>query len=220
VVLTSSTAASAPPPPSPDSVNDETIWTDPKARGVNAYRQSKAIAERAAWDFMEKSGAKDRLTTVLPTGVFGPVQTTENLGSVEIVSRMLNGRVPRVPRLGFCVVDVRDVVDAHMRAMTVPQAAGERFIATSGFMWMAEMAGVLKDQLGQRAAKVSTRTMPDFVVRAAALFNPALAELAPGLGRKHVFKADKAKRVLGLSPRPAATTIADCGRSLIEKGAA
>lgn len=106
-----------------------------------------------------------------------------------------------------------------MRAMTVPAAAGERFIATSGFMWLIDVARMLKKEFGKQAAKVPTKTMPDFIVRIAALFDPALRELTPGLGRKHEFKADKAKRVLGFAPRPAAGVMLDCARSLIEKGA-
>lgn len=218
-ILTSSTAASSAPITGPDSVNDETVWTDPKAKGVNAYRQSKAIAERAAWDFMAAQGAKQKLTTVLPTGVFGPILTTEGLGSVQIVQRLLKGQVPAAPRLGFCVVDVRDVVDAHMRAMRTPAAAGERFIAGGDFMWVADVARALRAELGDAAKKVPTREMPDFMVRFAGLFDPALRELTPTLGKKHIYKNDKAKRVLGWSPRPAKTVMVDCAKSLIAKGA-
>lgn len=218
-IVTSSTAASSAPIAGPDSINDETMWTDPKAKGINAYRQSKAIAERAAWDFMSAQGAKQKLTTVLPTGVFGPVLTAEGLGSVQIVQRLLKGQVPRAPRLGFCVVDVRDVVDAHLRAMRTPAAAGERFIAGGDFMWMIDVARALREELGDAAKKVPKGELPNFMVRFAALFDPALRELTPTLGKKHIYKNDKAKRVLGWAPRPAKTAMIDCAKSLIEKGA-
>jgi len=104
VVLTSSCAAVS-APSGPDSVSDETQWTDLNAKGLGAYRQSKTIAERAAWDFAAKQGATDKLTTVLPSGVFGPVLTTENLGSVQLVSRLLKGQAPGLPRLGFCIIE-------------------------------------------------------------------------------------------------------------------
>jgi len=217
VILTSSTAASSVAPPDPDSLSDETTWTDPKARGVTPYRQSKVIAERAAWDFAAKQNATKKLTTVLPTGIFGPIQTKENMGSVQVVSRLLSGSMPGVPRLGFCVVDVRDVADAHMRAMLTPEAAGERFIATSAFMWLIDVARLLRKELGAEAAKVPTRVLPDFMVRLAAVFDKALREVTPGLGRKHLYKTDK--RVLGFAPRAPETVMLDCARSLIAKGA-
>lgn len=157
VIMTSSTAACSPAMYSPDSVTDETLWTDPQAPGINAYRQSKVLSERAAWDFASAQGASGLLTTVLPSGVFGPVLTGDGLGSVQVIARMLNGSLAGTPELGFCVVDVRDVVDAHLRAMTSPEAAGQRFIAAGEFMWMLDIAKVLRAKLGPRAGRVPTR---------------------------------------------------------------
>ena len=201
-------------------MSDETRWTDLKAKRLGAYRQSKTIAERAAWDFAAKQGVTDKLTTVLPAGVFGPVLTTENLGSVQLVSRLLKGQAPGLPRLGFCIVDVRDVADAHFRAMTSPAAAGQRFIAAHDYMWIEEVAAFLRNELGEKAKKVPTRRLPDFMVRLAGLFDPALRELTPGLGRKHVFSSAKAQKVLGWAPRPAKATFVECAQSLFAKGAA
>ena len=104
---------------------------------------------------------------------------------------MLNGSLPRYPRLGFCIVDVRDVVDLHIRAMTAPQAVGERFIAASDWMWMADVAHVLRSDLGASAKKVPTRPMPDLVLRIVALFQHPMRFVVPLLGRKHVFTAAK-----------------------------
>lgn len=225
IVVTSSVAASSPPLDSPESVNDESVWTVPDARKINAYRQSKVLAERAAWEFMAANAgpavsgqaARTTLTTILPSAVFGPVLTTENLGSVQIVSRLLYGQLPGIPRLGFSVVDVRDVADMHIRAMTAPQAAGQRFIAAGDFMWMSEIAKTLRAALGERARKVPTRRLPDFVLRLASLFDPPLRMVTPSLGRKHMFTSAKAQRVLGWTPRPATTTVVDCAESLLSR---
>jgi dihydroflavonol-4-reductase len=88
---------------------------------------------------MHDSAGQTTLTTILPSAVFGPVLTKENLGSVQIIQRLLEGRPAGIPRLGFWVVDVRDPADLHIRAMTAPQAAGERFIAAGEFMWMEDI---------------------------------------------------------------------------------
>jgi nucleoside-diphosphate-sugar epimerase len=220
VVMTSSTAAASSPPQGPDTTNDETMWTDPNAPKLTAYRQSKALAERAAWDFIIKHAGSTTLTTILPSAVFGPVLTMENLGSVQVIGRLLDGRLPGNPRLGFSVVDVRDLADIHIRAMTSPQAAGQRFIAAGDFMWMADISKTLRAHLGEQARRVPTRALPDFMLRLASLFDRSLTLVTPGLGQKRGFTSAKARRVLDWTPRPATTTIIDCANSLIAGKAA
>jgi nucleoside-diphosphate-sugar epimerase len=119
-----------------------------------------------------------------------------------------------MPRLGFWIVDVRDLADLHIRAMTSPDAAGQRFIAAGDYMWMEDMAKVLRDQLGAAAAKVPTGRMPDFAFRLASRFTPQLRFFLPELGRKMSLSSEKARRVLGFAPRPAADTVAECAESL------
>lgn len=123
VVMTSSVAATSRPPNSGDSVSDETVWTDVAQPGVSAYAQSKTLAERAAWDLIGNAGGVTTLATVNPTLVMGPVLGQDFSDSIQVVQRLLSGKVPGIPRLGFNFVDVRDVADLHLRAMTAPEAA-------------------------------------------------------------------------------------------------
>ncbi|MBA0048460.1 NAD-dependent epimerase/dehydratase family protein [Mycobacteroides sp. LB1] len=220
VVVTSAANAASPSSYGLEGVTDETLWTDPDQPGIPAYRQSKTIAERAAWDFIEKQGSPTELTTVLPGAVFGPVLGADNSGSVQVISRLLTGAIPGTPRIGLEVVDVRDLVDLHLRAMTSPHAAGERFLGTGEFMWMSDIAKTLQDQLGPDAAKVPTRQLPDIAVRALALLSPDLRAIVPGLGRRNRHSTAKAQRVLGWSPRPGAETVVDCARDLLAQGLA
>jgi nucleoside-diphosphate-sugar epimerase len=217
--MTSALEACWPPTTSPDCVSDETRWTDTSEPGLSPYRLSKAIAERTAWDFMASQSGPTTLTTILPSAVFGPVFTSEKLGSVQLISRLLDGKLPAIPRIGFCVADARDVADLHIRAMIAPQAVGQRFIAAGQWMRWAEVAGVLRSALADGAQKVPTREMPDFLLRIAAQFDRPMQFFTPGLGRKHDFTAAKAQALLGWKTRPAAETIVDCARSLIATGA-
>jgi dihydroflavonol-4-reductase len=219
VVQTSSAAATSPPTGSPDSVSDETRWTDSTLPRVSAYAQSKTLAERAAWELIGSAGEATTLATVNPALVLGPVLGKDFSESVQVVERLVSGRVPGLPRLGFNIVDVRDVADLHIRAMTAPQAAGERFIAAGAYAWMADLAAMLREQLGEGGAKVPTRKAPDFVIRLAGLFDKDLASVAPGLGLKHDYTSAKAQRLLGWKPRPTEETVLDCARSLIAEGA-
>ncbi|MET7383666.1 NAD-dependent epimerase/dehydratase family protein [Streptomyces sp. NPDC005529] len=220
VVMTSAANAASPSSYATEGVTDETLWTDPDDPTLIPYRRSKTLAERAAWGFMDRYDGPTELTTVLPGAVFGPVLTTENIGSVGIVARMLSGEMRGVPRIGLEVVDVRDLVDVHIRAMTSPAAAGQRFLATGEFVWMAEMAQALREELGAAAGQVSTRVVPDFVVRLVARFKDrSLRDITPALGRRNRHSTEKARTLLGWRPRPARTTVVDCARSLIDQGA-
>jgi nucleoside-diphosphate-sugar epimerase len=214
VVMTSA-AAAARPPLTTDQMSDETVWSDPDDPQFDAYRVSKILAERAAWDFMKSAGGTTQFTTILPGAVFGPILTAENLGSVQIIQGMLNGKPPALPRLGFWIVDVRDLADLHIRAMTAASAAGQRFIAAGEYMWMEDIARTLRTELGEAAAKTPTRRLPNFVVRMLLPFAANLRSLAPLLGRRFPLTSAKARQTLGFTPRPAAMTVVDCARSLI-----
>ena len=147
--------------------------------------------------------------------MFGPILSAENLGSVQIIQGMLKGRPAALPRLGFWIVDVRDLADLHIRAMTATAAAGQRFIAAGEYMWMEDIAQTLRTQLGEAGAKAPTRRLPNFVVRMLLPFVANLRSLAPLLGRRFPLTSQKARKTLGFTPRPATTTVVDCARSLM-----
>lgn len=216
VVMTSA-AATARPPLDRARVSDETIWADPDDPQFDAYRVSKILAERAAWDFMKEHGGKTEFCTVLPGAVFGPLLFADSLGSVSIVARLMQGHPRALPRLGFWVVDVRDLADLHIRAMILPQAAGERFIAAGDFMWMEDMASALRGGLGPHADRVPKRRLPTFLVKLLPWLLPQFRTLAPLIGRKFELSTAKARRMLGFSPRSGATTIVDSGLSLLDR---
>ncbi|MFD3564068.1 NAD-dependent epimerase/dehydratase family protein [Streptomyces sp. NPDC058686] len=220
VVMTSAANTASPSSYSEEGVTDETLWTDPDDPTLIPYRRSKTLAERAAWDFMATYDGPTELTTILPGAVFGPVLATSTIGSVGIVQRMLSGAMRGVPRIGLEIVDVRDLADIHIRAMTSPRAAGERFLATGEFTWMLDMVHVLREELGEDGHRVSTRRIPDLAVRLAARFrDPSLRDITPALGRRNRHSTAKAHRLLEWQPRPARETVIDCARSLLAHGA-
>ena len=218
VVLTSSVAAASPRGSARESASDEATWTDLDDPAVNAYARSKTVAERAAWDLIEAArGTTGTMTlaTVNPSVVLGPVLSRDFSDSVQVVQRLLSGRMPGLPRLGFSFVDVRDVADLHIRAMTAPEAAGQRFIAAGDFAWMEEVAALLKAHLGEGARKVPTRRVPDLVLRLVALFDRSVAGVVPRLGERRTFISAKAQKMLGWRPRPLKETVLDCARGAV-----
>jgi nucleoside-diphosphate-sugar epimerase len=198
---------------------NETDWTDPTAPGLGAYTKSKTIAERAAWDFVAGENGKLELAVVNPVGVFGPVLGPDFSTSILLVQRFLNGEVPGLPKLSFGVVDVRDVADMHIRAMTNPAAKGERFLAVTGdFMTMLEIAKILKANMGQAGARVPTRQIPNWIVRLAALRDPALRLITPELGKEKNATNEKARRMLGWNPRSREESLLSTAESLLRLG--
>ncbi len=195
---------------------DERDWSDPDNPKLTPYARSKTIAELAAWELARERGAEERLATVNPGAIIGPVLGEADSFSLQSIQRLLGG-MPGVPRIGFSFVDVRDVADLQIGAMTAPEAGGERFVAVQSFMWMAEVATVLRKRLGEDAARVPTREVPNLLVRAMALFDPGARSVIGQLGRRTSLSSEKARTRLGWDPRPLDDTIADCARSLLAR---
>jgi nucleoside-diphosphate-sugar epimerase len=193
---------------------DEQDWSDPDNPKLTPYARSKTIAERAAWDFMRERGATEKLATVNPGAIIGPVLSDDRSFSLQAIERLLSG-MPGVPRIGFSFVDVRDVADLEIRAMTAPEAGGERLVAVESFQWMADVAATLRDRMGEAAAKVPTRTVPNLLVRGMAIFDPGVRSIVGQLGRKTDLSSKRAKTRLGWAPRPIDETIVECAQSLL-----
>lgn len=198
---------------------DETDWTNLQGEGLTPYVKSKTIAERAAWDWIRKEGGAFELSVVNPVVVFGPALGADYSTSILLVQRLMDGAMPGCPRLKFGSVDVRDVADLHLRAMTAAAAKGERFLAVAGdFLWMTELAQVLKSRMGAAAKRVPTRTLPNWLVRVAALREPAVKQIIPELGKEKNASNEKAKRVLGWAPRSNEECIVATAESLVRLG--
>ena len=218
VVLTSSIAAVRLAKGAEARTLNESDWTDPTDESLTPYVRSKTYAEQAAWNLVRERGQEDRLAVVNPGAIIGPALHEDLSYSLQAIERLLRGG-PGVPRLGFSFVDVRDVADLEIRAMTSPEAGGERFIAVTEFVWMADAGRILRERLGDAAAKVPTRTVPNFVVRGMALFDGGIRSVVGGLGKRTDLSSEKARTTLGWSPRPVEDSIAETAESLIRHGA-
>jgi nucleoside-diphosphate-sugar epimerase len=219
VVLTSSFAAIGYGRKPQNAPFNETNWTEPEGDDVLPYVKSKTLAERAAWDFIATEGGGLELAVVNPVGVFGPVLGPDYSTSIFLVQRLLDGAMPGCPRLYFGVVDVRDVADLHIRAMTHPAAKGERFLAVAGdFMSIRDIAGVLKGRMGALARRVPTLQLPNWLVRLAAMRDPAVKQILPELGKVKNATNEKARRMLAWAPRSNEEAVVATAESLARLG--
>ncbi|MEW2424111.1 NAD-dependent epimerase/dehydratase family protein [Streptomyces nigra] len=217
VVMTSSYAAVG-YTPKPGNRYAEDDWTDPDTEGLPAYHRSKVLAERAAWDYA-RTHTDIELAVVNPTGIFGPQLGDRPNASVGLVEAMLTGRMPVVPIMYFGVVDVRDVVDLHLRAMLHPEPAGERFIAVGGHaISLFGMARILRKHFPAAADLLPSRELTIEEVREAAKTDPALRDAAVLGGRMPLITNDKARTMLGWNPRDVADSVVATADSQIRLG--
>lgn len=214
VVLTSSVAAIDAGHDSYDRPLTEEDWSVVE-KTPSAYDKSKTLAERAAWEFVKAQGSLE-LTAINPGLILGPVLGKPAGPSHEFILRLMNGRYPAVPRLGFAMVDVRDVAAAHVAAMTTPEAAGRRFCCTHEFLWMQDMAKTLASEFSNQDYRIPTGRLPNFLFHIAAFFDKSARLFLPRLGVRIEFSNEQIKRVLKWQPHPARDTILETARSLVE----
>ncbi len=156
------------------------------------------------------------LATVQPSAVLGPLIGNDDPPSLRTTRGMLSGALPVCPPFGTGWADVRDVADLHLHAATDPGAAGERFIATSeSSLRMVDIARILRDRMGDQAAKAPTRELPLFVARFVAAVNPAMGALRGQLGHDFDSRGTEAERMLGWTPRSVADSVQDTAESII-----
>jgi len=218
VVLTSSLGAIAFGHPPQTAPFNETDWTNLNGE-VPAYQKSKTMAEQAAWHFIANEGNGLELSVVNPVAVLGPVFGADYSHSIHIIQRLMKDKAPGSPKINCGFVDVRDVADLHLRAMTDPAASGERFLATAGeSIWLVDIARILKRRMGDSAAHIKVKELPNWLLHVAALWDPAAKVVVPMLGQVMNSTSKKAIRTLGWSPRSAEEAIVATAESLVRLG--
>jgi nucleoside-diphosphate-sugar epimerase len=179
----------------------EADWTNPDEKGLSVYEKSKLLAERAAWNFIKREGGNLELSVINPVAILGPALSSHVSGSFMLLNNLLDGAMKAVPNLPLNIVDVRDVADLHIRAMTNPGAKGERFIASAdGQISWPGIAALLKSKMPAVSQKVSAKTLPNWVLKVAGLFNHRAKEGAAMLAINRNVSNAKAKKVLGWKP--------------------
>lgn len=192
-------------------------WTDLNGMHVNAYAKSKTLAEREAWTLVERAGARTRLSVINPGAILGPLPGDDPGTSAVLIQRMLKGRMPMLPGLIIPYVDIRDVSQAHIAAMTAPSAAGTRTIITNPAVSLMDINAMLRHQLGRSASRVPALRMPNWLARAFALVDASLRDSRTYLDVQRRYDTSAALVLLGRSLRPTAEAVEATARSLIER---
>ena len=198
---------------------DHTDWTD-LSHIVPPYIESKTVAERSARDWVAEHAPDMVFCSVNPVAVFGPVYDDDLSTSVEMVKKLVDGSIPLIPNMGICVTDIRDVGEAHIRAIEAPADAvrGQRFPTSEKFLWLTEMAAILRNRVPEHAGKVPRKPMPDWLVHLLSVFMPEMKQIKGELGNVRDVSGKHTEEVLGFTFIPAEQTLEDTVRSLVEQG--
>ena len=192
----------------------EDDWTNLDG-DVSAYLKSKTIAERAAWDFMETPEAGNmELSVINPGAVLGPLLDADFSTSGELVRKLLAGEVPACPDIGFSCIDVRDVADAHFNAMTMPVAAGRRYLLTQSYALMLEISKILYEA----GYKTPTKKLPNFAVHIMSIFDKTVRMIKRGLGKHENISNKRLREELGIDPRSLKEMTISMAETMVEFG--
>lgn len=196
---------------------NESDWTDENNKeDTTPYFRSKTFAEKAAWKFIKQQHSDLELVTVLPGAILGPILENDFSTSANTVIKILDGSSPALPQIGFDIVDVRSVADLLIKAMELPQAAGNRYIASAGYLTFKEIAHILKQQYPNR--KIPTKVLPNFAARLFSIFEPSLKPILLELGIKRITESNKAKKELDWQPFSPGEAVIACAKSAFENG--
>ncbi|GAB5518708.1 MAG: aldehyde reductase [Rhodothermales bacterium] len=196
----------------------EDSWTDPDWEGCSAYIVSKTRAEQEAWTWAESFDGPQRLTTINPGFVLGPMLDDRVGTSAQVLQLLFQGAYPAVPPIAFPVVDVRDLAALHVAALENEATAGRRLIAAGETVTMQQMAQQLKADFPEAGHKIPTRELPPFVVRLIAMFDRQLKTILPDLGVTPHARSAYVTELTGVPFRTAQETVHAAGASLIERG--
>jgi dihydroflavonol-4-reductase len=219
VVHTSSIAAVSSGQPDQNRTFTEVDWS--KLNGnIDPYPKSKTLAEQTAWKFMQDlpSDHPMELVVINPGYVLGPVLSNREITSMALHRMMMAGGLPGITRMKLNLVDVRDIAQAHLAALTTAGAAGQRFICVTGGMFLPEVAKILSKRFKPLGYRIPRIVFPSAIVRFYGLFNRLVRENTKSLGEDPVFDSSKASNVLNWQTYPLEKTIVDMGESLIEHG--
>lgn len=199
----------------------EEDWTNVNGPHVNAYEKSKTLAEKAAWKFMEDNNPNFTLSVINPVDVSGPIPSANVKSSSEILARILRAQDPGTFNVFCPLVDIRDVIKAHINAAMIPEAAGKRFLlcqSEGGEIFMPEISAVLKREFGPMGYKIRTNLLPKWFAWLLSLVDGEVAFVYHMIDNEMHYDNTRSREILQIDYIPAEQTIIDGGYSLIEHG--
>ncbi len=219
-VHTSSTAAIRPMNYRDGMTLTTDTWADDATLEDNPYGLAKVSSERIVrgWHAAQPAESRPRLVTIHPCMVFGPPMSPRHLrGSLALLMAMVRRETPLNLPMQVSIVDVRDVAEAHVRALTGGEEEG-RYLVVAGDMMMGDMAKALKKAHPKR--RWATWVAPYWFALFVALFHP---KISVSWARNHLRKklywdASPAERDLEMIWKDPIESLLDTTPAIFENG--
>ena len=133
--------------------------------------------------------------------------------SASLIIKMMTGKFPALPDIYFTVVDVRDVANLHVQALTNKQSDHKRIIATShnGIQFI-EISEILRELGFNKSPK---NLVPNQVINSLAVFNRDMKSTASMI-KRGCYGADisETMSIFDWDPIPFKKTLEDMISSL------
>ena len=217
VVITSSVAAIYKSTDKKKTHFTDEDWTDLSV--ATAYEKSKTQAEKAAWDFLANLKEEDRfeVVTINPGLILGPNLVECSFSSGDIIKKIMTGGMPGMPKIQFPCVDVRDVAQAHLQAVLVPEAASKRFILVNEGVWFMSIGEWLHEKWGKKFPVVH-KSLPKCLLTLASLWDAEARTVKPFWGVIKTFDNQNTKDVLGIQFTDMKQSVCEMSETLVATG--
>ncbi len=182
------------------------------------YSYSKTLAEKLAWELHENQ-SQWQLAVINPGFVMGSLLSPRSHSeSLTFMRNMLSGKLAAgAPDLRFALVDVRDVADAHVAAMTESRARG-RYIVVNKVMSVLQMAQII-ERLFPGKFHLPKKTAPKILLYLTGwLFGLTTRYIKNNVGYALAFDNRRSIRELGLHYHPVENTFRDMVKSMQKQG--
>lgn len=219
VVITSSVSAIA-DGGADGKVVDEGVWNERSTASNLPYYYAKTIAEKAAWKFVEEEAPGIKLIAINPEFVLGPSIVNRLNESVSVVLGTATGEYGGVLDLDLAIVDVRDVAEAHVRAMESETARGRYICSSDRLMSHREIVEVVSGEGLKPATRDLTGKIASMMIKLYSYFMGADTGqfVRNYLGNPIIPNNAKIKKDLGMEFKDPAETVRETCEDLIERG--
>ncbi len=204
----------------PNNIFTEDIWNTSSSLKHGAYSYSKTVAEQEAWKINKAQNRWD-LVVINPSLVMGPAINPHAVTSesFNLIKQFGDGSMKSgVPKMGWGVVDVRDLAVAHYQAGFVPEAKGRHITSGHNTSYLG-MAQALESKYGN-TYPIPKKEMPKWLLW---LIGPMVSKVitrtfvSKNIGYSWIGDNSKSKKELGITYRPLEETMVDMFQQLIDE---
>jgi nucleoside-diphosphate-sugar epimerase len=208
---------------SEEKVLNESFWNETASMDYEPYFFAKTLAEKDAWEKMEKQDQWD-LVTICPGLILGPgVKCHRKARSVSLITSMGNGTYKwGILELAVVCVDVRDVSRAHIEAAFRPEANG-RYIVTlqdepTNYFAISQMLRAVHPEFEGGPQWPETPNSKNIAWTFGPLYALHRRFISRNVGYPVVVDASRSELELNLKYRPLSETLRDMAKQIIDEG--